>query len=472
MIFTTYRFFGFLIVVLSGYRLLNFLKFEPVAKLWLVLASFYFYAQGAKEFWPFFVGSVFFNYIIGTSLISTESKRSRKFLLIIGLGENLALLGYFKYANFFVNNYNILMKTHHDIGKIILPIGISFFTFQLIGYLVDCYRGKTKEYSVMDYLLFITFFPQLIVGPIVHHAEMVPQFESKQQSKFNKERFFLGLFIFAIGCGKKILLADPLTNYAQIFFADVASYGMLDTWLSSISYTISYYFDLSAYADMAIGMGYLFNVKIPENFDSPYKARNFRDYWRRWHMTLSRFLSDYVYRSIHKKGDSSLKFYFAVMVTFFVSGFWHGAGWNFIVWGLINGIFVCMAHFMQRRNWKLPGGLAWFLTFSGVVGVRIMFVANGLKDSFRVYGKLFDLSEFSGMDLSQVLFEIGKFASYNIHTILVLIMGMGIAFFAKNTREITENFTLNYKHAVVIGVLLAIALVQMSIVSDFLYFQF
>lgn len=472
MIFTTYRFFGFLIVVLSGYRLLNYLKFEPVAKLWLVLASFYFYSQGAKDFWPFFVGSVFFNYIIGTSLITTENKRSRKLLLLIGLAENIALLGYFKYANFFVNNYNIVMKTHHDIGKIVLPIGISFFTFQLIGYLVDCYRGKTKEYSVMDYLLFITFFPQLIVGPIVHHAEMVPQFESDQQSKFNKERFFLGLFIFALGCGKKILLADPLTNYAQIFFADVTSYGMLDTWLSSISYTISYYFDLSAYADMAIGMGYLFNVRIPENFNSPYKARNFRDYWRRWHITLSRFLSDYVYRSIHKKGDSSLKFYFAVMATFFVSGFWHGAGWNFIAWGLINGVFVCMAHFMQRRNWKLPDRLAWFLTFTGVVGARIMFVSNGLRDSFRVYGKLFDFSEFSGMGLSELLFEIGKFASYNIHTILVLIVGMAIAFFAKNTREITENFTLNYKHAVVIGVLLAIALIQMSIVSDFLYFQF
>lgn len=472
MIFTTYRFFAFLIIVLSSYRLLNFLKFEWIAKLWLVLASFYFYSQGAKEFWLFFVASVFFNYMVGTALITRSTAWVRKLLLFIGLAENLALLGYFKYANFFVNNYNALMKTNHDIGQILLPIGISFFTFQLIGYIVDCYRGKTSEYSLIDYLLFITFFPQLIVGPIVHHAEMVPQFASKQQARFNKERFFLGLFIFSIGCGKKILLADPLTNYAQIFFNDVTAFGVLEGWLSSVAYTISYYFDLSGYADMAIGMGFLFNVRIPENFNSPYKARNFRDYWRRWHITLSRFLSDYVYRSIHKKGDSSLKFYFAIMATFFVSGFWHGAGWNFIVWGLVNGVFVCMAHFMHRQNWALPFGLAWFLTFSGVVGARILFVANGFKDAIRVYIKLFDFSAYAGLNLSEVLFELGKFASYNIHTLLVLAVGMAIAFFAKNTREITENFSLNYKHAVVIGILLAVVMVQMSIVSDFLYFQF
>ena len=291
MIFTTYKFFIFLIIVLSVYRLLNYLKFIPIAKIWLILASFYFYAQGAREFLPFFIGSVFFNYIIGSTLIVTEDKRNRKFLLTLGLIQNLGLLGYFKYANFFVENYNLITKSNVELGRIILPIGISFFTFQLIAYLVDCYRGETKEYSVIDYLLFITFFPQLIVGPIVHHKDIVPQFESSQQSKFNKENFFLGLFIFSIGCAKKVMLADPLTTYAKAFFVNVGDFSTLDAWLSSLSYTLSYYFDLSGYADMAIGMGLLFNVRLPENFNSPYKARNFRDYWQRPYLNFFQTMS-------------------------------------------------------------------------------------------------------------------------------------------------------------------------------------
>lgn len=462
----------FLIIVLVVYRLLNYLKLIPLAKIWLILASFYFYAQGAKEFLPFFIGSVFFNYIIGSTLIVTKDKMNRKFLLALGLIQNLGLLGYFKYANFFVENYNLLAKSNINLGKIILPIGISFFTFQLIAYLIDCYRGETKEYSVIDYLLFITFFPQLIVGPIVHHKDIVPQFESEQQSKFNKERFFLGLFIFSIGCAKKVMLADPLTSYAKNFFANVNDFGSLDAWLSSLSYTMSYYFDLSGYADMAIGMGFLFNVKLPENFNSPYKARNFREYWQRWHITLSNFLSNYVFRSVFKRGSGSFNFYFAVMTTFFVSGFWHGAGWQFIIWGIVNGIFVCMSHFMIRKKWALPKFLAWSLTFAGVVGTRILFVSKGTRSAMDVYKKLFDGSDFANMNIKGLLCSLGEFAAYNAYTILILIIAMSIAFFARNTREITEDFSLGYKHAVVIGVLLVISLLQMTIVSDFLYFQF
>ena len=472
MIFTSYKFFVFLIIVLSVYRLLNYLKLIPVAKIWLILASFYFYAQGAREFLPFFVASVFFNYVIGSTLIVTEDKTNRKMLLTLGLVQNLGLLGYFKYANFFVENYNYVFGSNVDLGTIILPIGISFFTFQLIAYLIDCYRGETKEYSVVDYLLFITFFPQLIVGPIVHHKDIVPQFESEQQSKFNKERFFLGLFVFSIGCAKKVMLADPLTSYAKNFFANVNDFTSLEAWLSSLAYTMSYYFDLSGYADMAIGMGFLFNVRLPENFNSPYKARNFREYWQRWHMTLSKFLSNYIFRSVFKKGRGSFNFYFAVMTTFFVSGFWHGAGWQFIVWGIVNGIFVCMSHFMIRRKWSLPFPLAWSLTFAGVVGTRILFVSKGLRSAMDVYRKLFDFSIFANMNVSQVLASLGEFASYNAYTILVLIVAMAIAFFARNTREITEDFTLAYKHAAVIGFLLVVSLLQMTIVSDFLYFQF
>lgn len=472
MIFTSYSFFAFLIIVYLTYRLLNKLGYITIGKLWLILASFYFYYKGSGEFFVFFLGSVFFNYVIGSTLVRLEDEKSRKFLLIIGLFENLALLGYFKYANFFIDNINIVLGSNIHLEKIILPIGISFFTFQLIGYIVDCYKGNVDEYSVIDYLLFITFFPQLIVGPIVHHSDIVPQFKDEKQPLFNKRNFFMGLFIFSIGCGKKVLLADPLTNYAKVFFQDVASHNMLDAWLSSLSYTLSYYFDLSGYADMAIGMGLFFNVKLPENFNSPYKATNFRDYWRRWHMSLSNFLGKYVFRNVFRKDWGSFGFYLATMITFLVSGFWHGAGWHFIVWGLVNGALVCISNYIIRSDIKFPKVLAWPVTFLFVILTRILFVSNSLSHARESFRTLVDTSVFSGMNLVNILGRLKEFASYNFSTILTLLIAMAIAFFARNTRELTEDFKLSYKHALAIGALITISLVQMTVVSDFLYFQF
>lgn len=472
MIFTSYSFFGFLIIVFLVYRILQNFKMRPIADIWLILSSFYFYYKGAPDFFVFFLGSIFFNYVIGTTLLKTEDERSRKSLLFLGLFQNLALLGYFKYTNFFITTINSVGGFDFALRDIVLPIGISFFTFQLIAYIVDCYNQEAEGYSVVDYLLFITFFPQLIVGPIVHHAYIVPKFQEEDQPLFNKRNFFLGLFIFAIGCGKKVLLADPLTGYAKLFFQDVGAHNMLDGWLSSLSYTLSYYFDLSGYADMAIGMGLFFNVKLPENFNSPYKATNFRDYWRRWHMSLSNFLGTYVFRNVFDKSKGSKSFYFATMVTFFVSGFWHGAGWQFILWGIINGLLVCISNYIIRSEINFPKFLAWPITFLFVILTRILFVSKGLRSSFQAFATLVDTSIFANMDFAGIVSILKQFFVFNGNTIITLLIAMGIAFFAKNTREITEDFELGYGHAVVIGLLLTITLVQMTVVSDFLYFQF
>lgn len=472
MIFTSYSFLVFFLVVISVYTLFNKLKMELVSKLWLVLVSFYFYSQGSLYFLPYFVGTIFLNYVIGSLIIQSSSVINKRVLLFIGLLENVALLGYFKYVDFFIYNFNLISGQNVPFRYILLPIGISFFTFQLIAYLVDCYRGETDEYSVINYLLFITFFPQLIVGPIVHHKDIVPQFESDKQNKINKKNIMLGILIFSIGCAKKTLLADPLTRYAQEYFSNVYIGGFWKTWTSVFAYTFSYYFDLSGYADMAIGLALFFNIRLPQNFNSPYKARNFREYWRRWHMSLSRFLSDYVFWNVYKKGDGSVKFYFAVMVTFIVSGFWHGAGWRFVLWGIINGIFVCSAHFMYRRKWKLPIFLAWSLTFLGVLGTRVIFVSNSIKDSLYVFKSMLDLTEFSGMGLKAVFYDGVKYFVFNGYILVVLLIGMFIALFCKNTKEINENFTPKIKYAIISGVLLMVSILQMSIVADFLYFQF
>lgn len=476
MIFSTYAFiFLFLPVTFFGYRLLCVLKLHSLAKLWLVLASLAFYAIGSAGFVLVFIASVFFNYVVGNLIIKADGPRAaltRRILLTVGLVENIALLGYYKYTNFMINNYILLTGHTVEFWNIVLPIGISFFTFQLIAYLVDCYRGEAEDHSVLHFLLFITFFPQLIVGPIVHHKEIIPQFNNADQPLFNKNNFMLGLFIFCVGCAKKVVLADPLTAFGEQFYADVAGADVATAWVAVLSYTLSYYFDLSGYADMAIGLGLLFNIRLPQNFESPYKARNFREYWQRWHMSLSRFLNDYVFRTFYRKGRGSFNFYSAVMITFLVSGFWHGAGWNFVLWGIVNGIFVCMAHFMRRNGLSLPGPLAWLLCFAGVVGTRILFVSSGTTQAIAVFRKLFDFSEFSGMTASGVVGEIAAFAAYNLYILVLLAVAMGIAFFAKNTRQITENFRPNAKFALWGAFLFVLALSQMTTVSDFLYFQF
>jgi len=472
MIFSSYSFLGFLAIVFAGYYSLNYVGKQTLSKYWLVLSSFYFYAQGSMNFLPFFIFTVFFNYMIGTAIIRQKSQGRKKLIFAIGLFENIALLGYFKYVDFFLENINVLFSASFSLIEIALPIGISFFTFQLIAYIVDCYRGETKEYSMVNYLLFITFFPQLIVGPIIHHSDVVPQFENPENLKFNMTHIMLGLFIFSIGCAKKVMLADPLTGFAQTFFVDVNSAGFFQANASVLAYTISYYFDLSGYADMAIGLGLFFNIHLPQNFNSPYKSRNFRDYWRRWHISLSKFLSDYIFRSVYKSGAGSLRFYAAVMLTFLVSGFWHGAGWRFVLWGAINGLFVCCAHFMTRRKWALPSLLAWALTFIGIIGTRVIFVASSTTEALIVLKKMVDLRVFNGWAKSAILMDGLDFIITNAYVMGVLAVSLIIVFFMKNTTQITEDFTFSKKYAIITGILLTLSIFQMSNVADFLYFQF
>ncbi len=474
MIFSTYSFiFIFLPIVFFGFRLFAHFQLHLWSKVWLIAASVYFYAQGSGSFVFVFIADMVVNYLLGTWMIkSGDSGRNgvKKVLLAVGLLLNISFLGYYKYANFMIENVNLLTGQAYGLVNIVLPLGISFYTFQLIAYLVDSYRGKAKPSSAIDFFLFITFFPQLIVGPIVHHSEVLPQYQRNSQRLFNASNVMLGLFLFSLGCAKKILLADPLTNYSSDFFAASTVADTLSSWLASVGYTLSYYFDLSGYADMAIGLGLLFNIKLPQNFNSPYKARNFREYWNRWHMSLSRFLSDYVFRSVYKKGKGSFNFYFAVMVTFFVSGFWHGAGWEFVLWGIINGVFVCMSHFMYRKKWKLPFILAWVLTFAGVIGTRILFVSDSLQQALEVMKTMFVWKAYQPGNamVNQVL----SFGAYHLITITLLVLAMLIAFFAPNSNQITEDFKPSWRHAFAAAFLLGLSLTQMTSVSKFLYFQF
>lgn len=466
MLFSTYKFiFIFLPIVFAGYYIINKLLPNKFCKLWLVIASFYFYSQGSAKFFPIFVFTVFFNYFAG-SIICKSKGFYKKLALWVSLAENIGLLAYFKYTDFFIENINFITGSSIPYKNILLPIGISFFTFQLIAYIVDCYRDKVENYSILDFLVFITFFPQLIIGPIVHHKDIVPQVEDNTNKKINLDNIILGIFIFSVGCAKKTFLADPMTAYASEFFANHGYGNMLNGWSSALAYTFAYYFDLSGYADMAIGLGRLFNIKLPQNFNSPYKQRNFRDYWRCWHMSLSRFLSDYVFRSVYHKGDGSRKFYFSVMVTFFVSGFWHGAGWNFVLWGIVNGILVCAAHLMARKKLKMPFAIAWVLTFLGVILTRIMFVSPDFTTLLNAFRSL--------VVITGVRSGFKIFFFDNLYTIVLMALSAYICFFTKNTSQITEGFSEGpkYKYAIAAAFLLALSFFHMNSVSKFLYFQF
>ncbi|SFR75204.1 MBOAT family O-acyltransferase [Anaeromicropila populeti] len=476
MIFTTYEFLLlYLPLTFIGYFILNKCNFYGISKIWLITASFIFYAQGSPDFFPYFLASVIGNFVVGSALsdLKENDKLQRKLLLLIGILANVFLLGYYKYMDFFIENVNALAGTDFTLKHIVLPIGISFFTFQLIAFLVDSARGETKGYNIMDYLLFITFFPQLIVGPIVHHKEMVHQFENKDNLVINYDNIAKGLFIFSIGCAKKMLFADPLTTDAQAFYANVHSnMPLLNAWFHSLEYTLSYYFDLSGYADMAIGMGWMFNIRIPQNFNSPYKAKDFQEYWKRWHMTLSKFLGDYIFRNVFRKNVKWRNYYIATMVTFFVSGFWHGSGWTFVLWGIINGLLVCVAAYRNRKNMKTPYVAGVAVTFFFVILTRVLFVSNTFSTAWNVITSMFHFSSLFGTGEMSFINQITSFVVNNQRMGLLSVLALAICWFTPNTREITDKYKPDAATLVYGAVLLTICILKMDRVVQFLYFQF
>ena len=477
MIFSSYKFLLlFFPVVTAGYWGLNHFQCFELSKIWLIVASFYFYAQGSPAFFPFFLGSVLANYVLGITLCQIrgeEKQLQRKLILLLGVLGNVALLGYYKYMNFFLENLNALAGTDFVMKKLALPIGISFFTFQLIAFLVDCYRGETKQYHITEYLLFITFFPQLIVGPIVHHAEITPQFEKPENRRFNQKNVSLGIFIFAIGCAKKMLLADPMNESAAEFYNNIHSaIPMWESWFYTLEYCLSYYFDLSGYTDMAIGLALFFNIHLPQNFNAPWKARNMQEYWQRQHMTLSRFLGGYVFKNVFKKGCRWRNYYIATMATFLVSGIWHGAGWNFIIWGLMNGILVCIGAWEKYHKKYPPYLVGAGFTFLFIILTRVIFVAKDMADTITVYRSMLDFPTLFSMGWQQLTTELSNFVVHHQKLGLLVVISLGICWFAPTTKEMAEKFRPDWKHFLYAGTLLAVCLTKMNQVVQFLYFQF
>lgn len=360
MLFNTYPFiFAFLPVTLLVFYILGGRGATQAAMGWLVVASLFFYGYWNPTYVGLIAASLLVNYFIGRALVRAEcGSPGRKRLLILGVSANLGVLAYYKYANFFVDNLNLVVGDVFHLETIVLPLAISFFTFQQIAFIVDAYQGKAAEPRFLPYCLFVTFFPQLIAGPIVHHGEMMPQFLKRDRFKFHFSDFSIGLTIFLLGLFKKVIIADEVAAYATAAFNGAEAGWTLtffEAWTATLSYTAQLYFDFSAYSDMAIGLARMFGIRLPLNFNSPYKATNIIEFWRRWHMTLSRFLRDYLYIPLGGNRKGPTRRQVNLMLTMLLGGLWHGAGWTFIVWGGLHGLYLMVNHAWRRwREKRVP----------------------------------------------------------------------------------------------------------------------
>jgi alginate O-acetyltransferase complex protein AlgI len=473
----------------------------------LSLLSLLFYGWWNPIYLLLIVPMMLVNFALAARIVPRDGQRPRgaKPLLVLGIALNLAVLGYFKYANFFVDNFNAVTGLDLVLSKVILPIGISFFTFQKIAFLVDAYRDRVDRLNFIDYVLFVTFFPQLIAGPIVHHSEVMRQF--RDPALVSMRTIALGVTIFTIGLAKKVLLADTAARYASPVFDGVAAGArpdVLAAWGAALAYTAQLYFDFSGYSDMAIGGGLLFGIRLPINFASPYKAESIIDFWHRWHITLSRFLRDYLYVPLggNRKGRS--RRYVNLLITMLLGGFWHGAGWTFVVWGSLHGFYLVVNHLWRalRRHFgsggetstELGRRLGQAITFIAVVIAWVFFRSDDVGSAMRM---LLAMVGSNGLEVPESL--AGQWPSLPVShgpvdsaaALVVATVLLAIAWFAPNTQELTGYGGPEGAHvvkethrpppvkwqpsagwAVAVGCLFGIAMMLMSKVSEFIYFQF
>lgn len=476
MLFNSIEFiFFFLPITFVIYFWLNRCRLGDFSKAFLVVSSLFFYSWWNINYLPLILISMVFNFMIGSYLSRNQQPPTNKrhfvkpkTLLITGIIGNVALLGYFKYADFFIANANFIFNSNISLLKLTLPLAISFFTFQQIAYLVDSYKGETKEYDFLSYALFVSFFPQLIAGPIVHHKEMMPQFDKTRNKVLNYKNILLGLFIFSMGVFKKVVIADTFAEYATEGFDKLAVLEFFIAWKTSLSYTFQLYFDFSGYCDMAIGAALLFNIKLPINFNSPYKATDIQDFWRRWHITLGRFLRDYIYIPLGGNKKGLPRTLINLFLTFLIGGIWHGAGWTFVFWGFLHGLALVIHRLWSLTKIKLPKVLAWFITFNFVNFAWVFFRAKSFDDAIKV------LKGMCSINMQYILNTPIKDV-INVSAILLLLFAFIL--YCKNSVQYLDKFINNknlFLWTVLFSIMLIISICFIIIgsYSEFIYFNF
>lgn len=460
----------------------------------MVILSLIFYAKWDPHYLVLIIGSVVVNYAVGQRLIIAPSKS----LLALAVIANLATIGWFKYYNFFVGGLRLAGIESFPFLEIVLPLGISFFTFQQISYLVDSYRGEISKHSFADYMFVVTFFPHLIAGPIVRYSEIAPQLAAGRP-RLAPSEMSLGVTLLILGLGKKVFLADPVSDYATPVFqaaAEGQQLSMLASWQGALAYTFQIYFDFSAYSDMALGLALLLGIHLPINFNSPYKATSIIEFWRRWHISLSRFLRDYLYIPLGGNRRGSLRRYVNIFIVMLLGGIWHGAGFTFLVWGALHGFYLLLNHaYRERLAPLLPPrllaakiwlGLSWLVTFIAVVIAWVFFRASDYQVALAMLRAMAGLTSnvspmTEGIKLAPtaLLFmalAVVVFVMPNSQTIIGVTGRMDPGEQNPNAIQYENRCWWKWKPnigwAALSGLVLAAVLVSLSKPSPFLYFQF
>ncbi|OHD63298.1 MAG: acetyltransferase [Spirochaetes bacterium RBG_13_51_14] len=487
MVFNSFEYiFMFLPAAWGVYFILNRYLGVIAARMGLVLCGLFFYGYWNLLYLPLLLLSIVINFSIGYSLqggFAAVSKIPRKAILIFGLIFNIGLLGYFKYSDFLIRNVNAVAGSNISLLNLLLPLGISFFSFMQISFLVDAYRGKTNEKSMLLYTLYVTFFPYIISGPITRHDEIVPQLGEKEKWSLHHQNISAGILLFAIGLFKKTFIADTLALWANQGFDTTGMLKFFEAWLTSLSYTFQLYFDFSGYTDMAIGTALFFNIRLPQNFDSPYRSLSIQDFWRRWHISLSRFLRDYIYIPLGGNRTGEFRICVNIFVTFLVGGIWHGAGWTFIFWGMAHGLGLIIQRLWGKTGIRINKYASWFITFNFINAAWVLFRAKDLAGAVKMYQGMLGLNgvlvsarleKFSF--LKSLGLEFGKWPdaiSKNVNHVIYFIAAAAlISFFAKNSNEISGKYEPGWKWLLFISILLGTGLIHVTRISNFLYANF
>ena len=475
MLFNSYEFiFLFFPIVISVYFILG-KKLSSMANAWLMLASLFFYGYWSIDYLPLLIGSIITNYLIAGWIIKSRSKIS----FVIGLIFNLALLCYYKYFDFFLENLNYL-GGNFELLNLILPLGISFFTITQLLYLFDCYVGVAKDHNFIHYALFVSFFPHLMAGPILYHRQMMSQFNNPELRRINWENIARGLTLFVIGLFKKVVIADQLSPYVGLGYSHTADLDCFTAWLIAISYMLQLYFDFSGYSDMAVGLSKMMNLDIPINFNSPYKATGMINFWQRWHISLTNAITACVYMPIlkHFKTQTLNHTIIAAFITFFIVGIWHGAGWTFVIFALLSSFGIIINYIWKYYKFSMSKILARFITLTYILFTMVFFRADSVGDALNVLKAMFGMTEIVYPQ------KIVHFAEVHLGIIIpvgdvpgslskiVFIAAILIVAFCPNSNQLIKNFRPSYKWLILTTIGFLLAFLFMTQPTEFLYFQF
>ena len=489
MLFHSYIFiFLFLPIVLFGYYGLHYLKQHKLALGFITAMSMWFCAYTGIGNLKVLLLNTLVNFMLVEVMARVKAKQGRKMLFIAGLFWNIGILFYYKYFDFCVENVNDVFRTDIALLELALPLGISFYVFQQLAYLIDSYRGDCEKYGLLEFAAYSMFFPKLIQGPLVGHVELIAQLRDEANHKLNYNNLSKGIYAFALGLGKKVLLADTFAKIVTIGYRDILVLNTPSAFLVMVCYSLQLYFDFSGYCDMAYGIGLFFNVELPFNFNSPYKATSIMDFWDRWHITLTKFFTKYVYIPLGGNRRGTIRTYANVWLVFLISGLWHGANWTFVLWGAIHGFFSVIERFKLSKAVmaRIPKAVKMVVTFILVTFLWSLFRAESVTQAMELWNRLFHagwgeiyapLTEtFRDLIELKVLYRLGLsgiMTAYPSALLLIFIITTLLAcIFMKNTQEKILSMKLSNAKIGVIVVLMVWSILSLSEVSEFLYVNF